>query len=60
MSVLSAELFNTAIELICDFMEPNINPKIKLIKDLSAAGVLIVAIGSALIGGVIFFPKILS
>lgn len=37
--VLMAEIFNTAIEAICDFIEPNLNPRIKIIKDVSAAGV---------------------
>jgi diacylglycerol kinase len=37
--VLSAEIMNSAIEAICDFIEPNINPRIKIIKDVSAAGV---------------------
>ena len=59
-AVLSAELFNTAIELICDFIEPNINPIIKQIKDLSAAAVLILALGAAIVGGIIFIPKILG
>lgn len=35
--VLSAELFNTAIEAICDFMESADNHKIMIIKDISAA-----------------------
>jgi diacylglycerol kinase len=35
--VLAAELFNTAIEAICDFIEPANNQKIMIIKDISAA-----------------------
>ncbi len=35
--VLTAELFNTAIEAICDFVEPANNQKIMIIKDISAA-----------------------
>ena len=35
--VLTAELFNTAIEAICDFVEPAKNQKIMIIKDISAA-----------------------
>lgn len=41
--MVAAELFNTAIEAICDFMETNYNKKIGIIKDISAAatGVII-------------------
>lgn len=35
--MLSAELFNTAIEAVCDFMETEYNEKIGIIKDISAA-----------------------
>ena len=43
--VLSAELFNTSIEAVCDFLEPANNRKIMIIKDISAAatGISIVA-----------------
>jgi diacylglycerol kinase len=35
--VLTAELFNTAMEAICDFIETARNEKIMIIKDISAA-----------------------
>ena len=35
--VLIAEMFNSAIEALCDFIETNENEKIKVIKDISAA-----------------------
>lgn len=43
--MLAAELFNTAIEAICDFMETEYNEKIGVIKDISAAatGIIILA-----------------
>jgi diacylglycerol kinase (ATP) len=37
--VLMAELFNSAIEALCDFIEIRENPKIKVIKDISASAV---------------------
>lgn len=37
--VLVAELFNSAIEALCDFVEESHNEKIKIIKDISAAAV---------------------
>ena len=56
--VISLELINTAIELLCDFIEPNKNEKIRIIKDISAAGVLVSAIVAAVIGGIVFVPRI--
>ncbi|KGF73745.1 diacylglycerol kinase [Neosynechococcus sphagnicola sy1] len=35
--VLSAELFNSAIEILCDFVEPNADSRIGMIKDIAAA-----------------------
>jgi diacylglycerol kinase (ATP) len=37
--VILAELFNSAIEAVCDFVETRENPKIKAIKDIAAAAV---------------------
>ena len=58
--VFIAELFNTAIELLCDHVTPEWHGVIKRIKDVSAAAVLISAITAALIGLIIFIPHILS
>jgi diacylglycerol kinase (ATP) len=43
--VLAGELFNTAIEALCDFVETRHNDKIGIIKDVAAAatGVAILA-----------------
>jgi diacylglycerol kinase len=37
--VLMAELFNSAIEALCDVIETRENPKIKVIKNISASAV---------------------
>lgn len=37
--VIAAEIFNSAIEAMCDFVETRENPKIKVIKDMAAAAV---------------------
>ena len=58
--VISGELFNTAIETVVDMVSPNINEKAKLAKDISAAGVLVLAISAFIIGLLIFIPKILN
>ena len=56
--VISTELFNTAIEAAIDICMPEINPKAKLAKDTAAGAVLIIAIIAAIIGLIIFLPKV--
>jgi len=56
--VWSAELFNTAIEKLSDRITGEFDPKIKFIKDVSAAAVLISAISAFITGMIIFLPKI--
>lgn len=58
--VISAELFNTAIETVVDMISPERNPKAKLVKDIAAGAVLVMAIGSAIIGFIVFGPKVIN
>lgn len=58
--IISGELFNTAIETTVDIAMPQKNEKAKLAKDVSAGAVLIIAIGSLIIGIIIFMPKIME
>ena len=58
--VMMAEFFNTAIEYVVDLASPEIHPLAKAAKDTASAGVLMMAIISALIGCVIFIPKIIE
>ena len=51
-------MFNTAIEQTVDIAMPEKNEKAKIAKDVSAGEVLIVAISSAIIGLIIFIPKL--
>lgn len=39
--MLTAEVFNTAIEAVCDHVEPDYHSDIKTIKDIAAAGAMI-------------------
>ncbi len=58
-SVISAELINTSLEVSIDMISPNYNEKAGHAKDLAAAAVLVVCTVSAIIGIVIFLPKII-
>ncbi len=58
--VIAAEIFNTAIEWFCDFVEPNHHEKIGLIKDAAAGAVLVLSITAVAVGLIIFLPKILN
>ncbi len=54
--VWSAEAFNTAIEITCDKINPEFDDQIKVIKDVSAFAVLILAFVSVIIGVLMFWP----
>ena len=56
--VLSAEAVNTAIEKLTDLISPDYHPLAGQAKDVAAAAVLLLAIGAAIIGLLIFVPKI--
>ena len=56
--VWSAEIFNTAIEKMMDFISAEKSSKIKFIKDVSAAAVLVAAVTALIIGCIVFIPKI--
>lgn len=57
-SVISIEMLNSALEKLCDLVEPGVHPQIKIVKDTAAGAVLWVSIFSAVIGGIIFLPEI--
>ncbi len=58
-AVMGAEIMNTAIEKLCDIVSPQYHEKIKIVKDLAAAAVLIVSIGALATGCIIFIPRII-
>lgn len=57
--VISMELINTAIENTVDLITKEKNEKAKIAKDVAAGAVLVSAIASAIIGLIIFVPKIM-
>ena len=56
--VLALESFNSALEYLCDAISEQPHPLIGKAKDVAAAAVLISALTAALIGLLIFLPKI--
>ena len=56
--VLSAEAFNSAIENVSDGITTEYNPHIRKAKDIAAAAVLISTCTAALIGMIVFIPKL--
>ena len=58
--VLVAESLNSAVEKLCDLISPEKNSRIKNIKDMLAAGVLISSLAALIIGLLIFLPHILD
>lgn len=57
--VLVCELINTAIEKNVDLYTKEFNETAKIVKDVAGASVLVMSIFSAIIGAIIFIPKIL-
>lgn len=56
--VLFSEAMNSAIETICDLVMPKRHPLVKRIKDIAAGAVLISAVTAAIVGLMIFAPKL--
>lgn len=58
--VWSAEAVNTSIEKLADTVSSTYHPNIKIVKDVAAAAVLVLAISAIIVAGFIFIPKIIA
>ena len=58
--VLAAEAFNTAIEELTNLVSPGPHPLAGKAKDLAAAGVLFIAFGAAIVGVIVFLPRVVN
>ena len=56
VAVWTTEAINTALELLTDLVSPEFHPMAGKAKDVAAGAVLIAAIGSAIIGAIVFVP----
>lgn len=59
-AVLTAELLNTAIEKLLNFIHPQHHPEVGTIKDISAGAVLLAATCSVVIALIVFVPYLLK
>lgn len=57
--VISSEMINTAIEEVIDLVTKEYREEARFAKDVSAGMVLLVALGSILVGLLIFIPHVL-
>ena len=58
--VFMIELMNTAIERVVDILKPRQHPYAGVIKDVSAASVLVLSLGASVVGLIIFVPLLIA
>jgi len=56
--VLTAEMFNTAVEKTVDLVTDEYHPLARAAKDVAAGAVLLAALGSVIIGLLVFLPRL--
>ncbi|SHF06481.1 diacylglycerol kinase [Chryseobacterium sp. OV279] len=58
LAVLSAEIFNTAIERICDIIQPDFDKRIGFIKDIAAGAVVLMAAAAVIVGIFVYWKYV--
>ena len=58
--VVAAEMLNTAIENLTDMVSPEFSLKAKVVKDLAAGAVLMASLVAAVVGLIVFLPKLIE
>jgi diacylglycerol kinase len=56
--VLTAELLNSALERVTDYVHPSAGPVAALVKDIAAAAVLVAAVLAVCVGVFLFAPHL--
>jgi len=59
-AVLGAEALNSAIERLADRVQPEQDPAIHDVKDLSAGAVLVLSVATAVVGVVVLWPYVVG
>ena len=54
--VWAAEATNTALEYLCNVVSPEFSPMVRNAKDIGAGAVLILSVGAAVLGVLVFLP----
>jgi len=57
--VFVAEMLNSALELLCDHVTPDKHFAIKRVKDIAAGAALVASLFAAVIGLIVFIPKLI-
>ena len=58
--LLAVETLNTAVEMLCDYVHADPNPRIGRIKDVAAAATALCEIGAAFVVLLVLVPHVLS
>lgn len=58
--VLAAEMFNSALERLAKALDDEENPHLAAGLNIASAAVLLAALGAAVVGAIIFVPKLLA
>jgi diacylglycerol kinase (ATP) len=58
--VLVTEMMNTAAEALVDLASPDYHPLAKLVKDVAAGAVLVIAIAAVVVGLIVLGPPLLA
>ncbi|MBC2840427.1 diacylglycerol kinase [Robiginitalea sp. SC105] len=56
--VMGVEGVNTAIEKLSDYVQPEHDPRIGRLKDISAGAVMITSVLASIVGLIIYLPKL--
>jgi len=56
--LLAVETLNTSIEMLCDFVQPQQDPKIGKIKDVAAGATAVTEIGGGIVVAILLWPHI--
>ena len=56
--VLALELLNTAGEKLVDILSPDHDPRYGMVKDILAGAVLVAALAAAIVGALVFLPRL--
>ena len=56
--VLALELLNTAGEKLVDILSPDHDPRYGMVKDILAGAVLVAALAAAIVGALVFSPRL--